>query len=297
MHLRISIPAQTLELFDDAYLLLRRYSISTAAKGAGEQNGSFCTPRGRHIVRAKVGAGATANTVFVRRRPTGELWTPELAAAHPGRDWILTRILWLSGCEPGFNRLGCVDTMRRYIYIHGSPDSVPMGTPGSIGCVRMRNRDIIELFDLIPAYTPIEIVDYRIADGDWVQLAPAAMAVREEVFIREQGVPAAIERDAKDAVCRHVIAFDATGQPIGTGRLLPDGHIGRLAVLKEWRGRGVGAALFERLLELARTAGLHRLELNAQTHAAGFYERYGFRKEGTEFFEAGLPHIAMTIII
>jgi predicted GNAT family N-acyltransferase len=172
-----------------------------------------------------------------------------------------------------------------------------MGTPGSIGCVRMRNRDIIELFDLIPAYTPIEIVDYRIADGDWAQLAPEAMAVREKVFIREQGVPAAIERDTNDAVCRHVLAFDATGHPIGTGRLLPDGHIGRLAVLKEWRGRGVGAALFERLLELARTAGLQRLELNAQTHAAGFYERYGFRKEGTEFFEAGLPHIAMTIII
>jgi lipoprotein-anchoring transpeptidase ErfK/SrfK len=166
MHIRISIPAQTLELFDDTRLLLCRYSISTAAKGAGELNGSNCTPRGHHLVRAKVGAGVTANTVFVRRRPTGELWTPQLAAANPGRDWILTRILWLSGCEPGFNRLGCVDTMRRYIYIHGSPDTVPMGVPGSIGCVRMRNHDIVELFDRVPVYTPVEIVDYRIADGE-----------------------------------------------------------------------------------------------------------------------------------
>jgi L,D-transpeptidase YbiS len=157
--IEISIPAQTLELFDDAGDAIKRYSVSTAAKGAGEQNGSNCTPRGRHLIRAKVGAGATANTVFVRRRPTGEIWTPELAAQFPGRDWILTRILWLSGCEPGKNRLGCVDTMRRYIYIHGSPDTVPMGVPGSIGCVRMRNGDIIELFDLVNPYTPVVIGD------------------------------------------------------------------------------------------------------------------------------------------
>ena len=158
MRIDISIPNQTLELFGDAGELLRRYSVSTAAKGAGERNGSNCTPRGRHIVRAKVGAGATANTVFVRRRPTGEVWSPELAAQFPDRDWILTRILWLSGCEPGRNRLGDVDTMRRYIYIHGSPDTAPMGTPGSIGCVRMRNADIVELFDLVPPYTPVEII-------------------------------------------------------------------------------------------------------------------------------------------
>lgn len=157
MRIAISIATQTLELFDAADHLVARYPVSTAAKGAGERNGSFCTPRGRHLIRAKVGAGATANTVFVRRRPTGEIWTPELAAAFPRRDWILTRILWLSGCEPGRNRLGCVDTMRRYIYIHGSPDVVPMGTPGSIGCIRMRNSDIIELFDRVPPYTPVDI--------------------------------------------------------------------------------------------------------------------------------------------
>ncbi len=159
MRIAISIPRQTLELYGDDGELLRRYAVSTAKNGAGEQSGSYCTPRGRHLIRAKIGAGQPENTVFVRRRPTGEVWSPELAAAHPGRDWILTRILWLSGCEPGFNRLGEVDTMRRYVYLHGSPDTIEMGTPGSIGCVRMKNRDIVELFDLVPPYTPVEISD------------------------------------------------------------------------------------------------------------------------------------------
>lgn len=155
--IRIDIAAQTLDLLDDRGGLLKRYAVSTAAKGAGEQNGSFCTPRGRHVVRAKIGAGKPLNTVFVRRRPTGEIYTPELGAQHPQRDWILTRILWLSGCEVGYNRLGSVDTMRRYIYIHGSPDQVAMGGPGSHGCVRMRNEDIVDLFDRIEAGTPVEI--------------------------------------------------------------------------------------------------------------------------------------------
>ena len=135
----------------------KTYLVSTAKNGPGEKNGSFCTPRGRHIVRAKIGAGQPVNTVFVRRRPTGEVWTPELNERYPGRDWMLTRLLWLSGCEPGRNRLGEVDTMRRYIYIHGSPDTAEMGKPGSIGCIRMRNADIIELFDRAPAYTAVEI--------------------------------------------------------------------------------------------------------------------------------------------
>jgi len=137
--------------------VLKRYSVSTARNGFGEKNGSFCTPRGKHIVRAKIGAGQPLNSVFVRRRPTGEIWSPELHERYPGRDWILTRILWLSGCEPGRNRLGDVDTMRRYIYIHGSHDLAEMGKPGSIGCVRMKSADIVELFDLVPPYTPVEI--------------------------------------------------------------------------------------------------------------------------------------------
>lgn len=157
MIVRISIPRQELLLLDDSGALLRRWPVSTASNGAGEVSGSFRTPRGRHLVRARIGAGQPENTVFVRRRPTGEIYTPELGAAHPGRDWILTRILWLSGCEPGFNRLGTVDTMRRYIYIHGSPDSAEMGVPGSHGCIRMRNADIVELFDLVAVGTPVEI--------------------------------------------------------------------------------------------------------------------------------------------
>jgi L,D-transpeptidase YbiS len=155
----ISLPDQTLTLADDAGAVLRVYSVSTAKNGAGEQRGSQCTPRGHHIVRAKIGAEMPLNMVFVGRRPTGEIWTPELHAQCPGRDWILTRILWLSGCELGFNRLGEVDTMRRYIYIHGSPDVLPMGQPGSIGCIRMRNAEIAELFDHVPMRTPVEIVD------------------------------------------------------------------------------------------------------------------------------------------
>jgi lipoprotein-anchoring transpeptidase ErfK/SrfK len=156
--IEVSLSAQTLTLFDDRGEPLASYPVSTAAKGAGELRGSHCTPRGRHIVRAKIGAGAPLNAVFVGRRPTGEIWTPELAAAHPNRDWILTRILWLSGCEAGFNRLGEVDTMRRYIYVHGTPDTMPMGEPGSIGCIRMRNRDLVELFDRVPAGTRLDVL-------------------------------------------------------------------------------------------------------------------------------------------
>ncbi len=150
--IRISLDKQSLSFGGRTWL------VSTSKFGPGERNGSFCTPRGKHIVRAKIGAGQPPGAVFVRRRPTGEVWTPELHERYPGRDWILSRILWLSGREPGRNRLGEVDTMRRYIYIHGTPDSAELGKPGSIGCVRMRNRDIVELFDLVPPYTEVEIL-------------------------------------------------------------------------------------------------------------------------------------------
>jgi len=159
MRIEVDLPSQRLTLYGDAGEVLRRYSVSTSKHGAGERDGSFCTPRGRHLIRAKIGAGQPENTVFVRRRPTGERWSPELHAQNPGRDWMLTRILWLSGCEPGRNRHGTVDTMRRYIYIHGAPDSATMGKPGSIGCIRMRNRDLVALFDLVPPYTEVMISD------------------------------------------------------------------------------------------------------------------------------------------
>lgn len=157
MKIHIHIPAQTLELRDDAGKVLRRYAVSTAANGVGEENGSYCTPRGRHVIRAKIGAGQPLNTVFVKRRPTGEIYTPELGAQNPGRDWMLTRLLWLSGCEAGFNRLGSCDTMRRYIYIHGTPDTTVLGQPGSRGCVRMHNSDLLELFDLVQVGTQVHI--------------------------------------------------------------------------------------------------------------------------------------------
>lgn len=156
--IEVRISTQTLDLIDEAGALIRRYRVSTSKNGAGETNGSFCTPRGRHVIRAKIGGGRPVNTVFVERRPTGEVYTAELGAAFPKRDWILTRILWLSGEEPGFNRLGRVDTMRRYIYIHGSPDSVEMGRPGSIGCIRMRNQDIVELFECVKPGTKVLII-------------------------------------------------------------------------------------------------------------------------------------------
>ena len=159
MQIEIAIAAQTLTLRDDAGAVIAQYSVSTALKGSGEEKNSYRTPRGRHIVRAKIGAGAPIGSVFKGRRATGEVWTPALGAQYPGRDFILTRILWLSGCEPGYNRLGNVDSMQRYIYIHGTPDSEPMGTPQSHGCVRMRNRDVVALFDAVPVGTPVILLD------------------------------------------------------------------------------------------------------------------------------------------
>ena len=154
--IHISIASQCLQLLEDGRVL-REFPVSTATNGPGEQKGSNCTPRGRHVVRAMIGKSCPPDTVFVGRRPTGEIYSSSLRAAFPGRDWILTRILWLSGLEPGRNRLGNVDTMRRYIYIHGSPADVAMGVPGSHGCVRMRNSDIIELFDQVEAGTKVLI--------------------------------------------------------------------------------------------------------------------------------------------
>jgi lipoprotein-anchoring transpeptidase ErfK/SrfK len=155
--IEVSLGAQTLMLRGPDGRVLMQTSVSTARNGPGERRDSECTPRGRHVIRAKIGAGQPLNAVLVSRRPTGEVYTPALRAAYPGRDWILTRVLWLSGLEPGCNRLGDVDTMRRYIYIHGCPDEDPMGVPGSRGCIKMRNRDIVALFDRVPPGTIVVI--------------------------------------------------------------------------------------------------------------------------------------------
>ncbi|PLY13243.1 MAG: hypothetical protein C0631_14585 [Sedimenticola sp.] len=156
--IQVNLASQILELWEGDRLL-SRYSVSTAVNGAGELNGSGCTPRGRHKIRIKIGEAAPMNAVFVGRRPTGEIYSEALAEQNPGKDWILTRILWLTGCDPGRNRFGSQDTLKRFIYIHGCPDNEPMGIPRSHGCIRMRNRDLVELFDLVEPGTEVEIIE------------------------------------------------------------------------------------------------------------------------------------------
>lgn len=295
--IQIRLDRQELDLYGDDGALIRRYSVSTARNGPGEQSGSNCTPRGRHVIRAIVGRGAPAGTAFKGRRPTGEVWSPGLAAAHPGKDWILSRILWLSGLEPGRNRLGAVDSMRRYIYLHGTGDDQPMGVPLSIGCVRMRDREVIELADLVAPGSPVEILEQAPSELemlDWPAARPLALPLRLAVFVAEQGVPRELEEDDADAISRHAVLRNPAGEVVATGRLLPDGHIGRIAVRHDRRGEGLGGRVMAALLAEAARLGLDRLVLHAQTHAEGFYRRFGFVPVGEAFMEAGLPHIAMT---
>lgn len=157
-----------IEIFLDKQILLlhadreqdcKTYSISSSKFGAGQLKNSYCTPTGRHIIRAKIGHDVPKGSVFVGRRLTGEIYSAALAKQHPERDWILTRILWLSGLDLGLNRLGTTDSMQRYIYIHGTPESEPIGIPCSIGCIRMRNDDISELFEQTPVYTHVHIYE------------------------------------------------------------------------------------------------------------------------------------------
>ena len=156
LRIAVSLATQRLDLLDDDTPICS-YQVSTAANGAGEQAASYCTPRGRHRIRAKIGAGLPLGAVLRGRRPTGEICDDAAWRADPQRDWILTRILWLCGEERGFNRGGSVDTFRRYIYLHGTPDAVDLSLPGSRGCIRMRNADIVELFELVDAGTPVAI--------------------------------------------------------------------------------------------------------------------------------------------
>ncbi len=154
--LRIELLDQELHLLSGGRIV-QTYSVSTALNGAGEEEGSGCTPRGKHKIRLLIGQGQPQNAVFVGRRATGEIYSETLARAYPQRDWILTRIIWLTGLESGRNRGGQVDTLRRFIYIHGTPDTEPMGKPASHGCIRMRNNDLVELFDRAYVGMPVEI--------------------------------------------------------------------------------------------------------------------------------------------
>lgn len=161
-HILIDIAQQTLTLTNG--LQTQVYSVSTAKNGVGEIEGSEQTPRGLHQISDKIGADLPINAVLRGRVPTGEIYSPELAAEHPTRDWILTRILWLTGLEPGVNHgvngAGVtVDSHARYIYLHGTPDTEPMGIPQSHGCIRMRNTDIAELFERVEVGTRVEIVE------------------------------------------------------------------------------------------------------------------------------------------
>ena len=153
----VDIKQQRLILEKDG--LVHEWPVSTGLKGTGQQSGSLQTPLGRHYIRARIGEGLPSRAVLKGRRFTGEVWTPDLHAQQPGRDWVLGRILWLCGKEPGFNRLGSVDTQRRYIYIHGTPDSEPMGVPQSHGCVRMNCDDLLELYPLTCAGMAVNIVE------------------------------------------------------------------------------------------------------------------------------------------
>ncbi|BAL25190.1 GNAT family N-acetyltransferase [Azoarcus sp. KH32C] len=300
MRIHVSIEEQALRLIAADGACIRRYAVSTALNGPGEIQDSGCTPRGRHRIRAKIGDAAPPGTVFRGRRPTGEIWSAELAGQSPGRDWILTRILWLSGCELGRNRLGKVDSMRRYIYIHGTGDDQPMGVPLSHGCIRMRSRDVLELFALVPAGTRVDIEEGRYAAHmptirilDWTEAGALVMPLREEVFVGEQGVPAELERDPNDPKYRHAVATDSDGRVIGTGRLLPNGHIGRMAVTADWRNRGIGGRILEALVAEAQRQGRSDVVLNAQISAVDFYLRHGFAPEGEVFVEAGIRHQTM----
>lgn len=157
----INIAKQTLTAYQQQ-TELAQYKVSTAKNGIGSQQNSGCTPLGNHIIAKKIGKDEPMNAVFVGRVSTGEVYSAELGALHPERDWILSRILWLSGLEEGVNKgsnsQGGCDTYQRYIYIHGTPDTEPMGIPLSHGCVRMRNEDIIELFEKVEEGIAVTIV-------------------------------------------------------------------------------------------------------------------------------------------
>ena len=155
---QVDIHSQRLTLFEGRRIMAA-WPVSTALNGPGEVDGSECTPRGEHRVRIKIGEACPINTVFAGRRPTGEIYDDTLARQEPNRDWILSRIIWLTGVQSGYNRGGKCDTLRRFIYIHGCPDSEPMGMPVSHGCVRMRNDDIVELFGLIEDGTRVVIIE------------------------------------------------------------------------------------------------------------------------------------------
>ncbi|MDR3410551.1 MAG: GNAT family N-acetyltransferase [Formivibrio sp.] len=305
MFIQIDLACQNLRLVDADGALLREYPVSTAQRGAGEQKGSLQTPRGRHVIRAKIGAGLPYGAALVGRRPTGEVCTTEHLAQQPERDWILSRILWLSGCQPGFNRLGDCDTMARYIYIHGTPDDEPIDRPASHGCIRMRNADVIDLFERVTVGTQVLIVPedadnpatFPLLKIDWRKGKDALSSIRQTVFVEEQGVPAEIELDSADAGATHFLIWDWQGRPAACARLLPEGKVGRMAVLPAWRGQGLGERLLQAAMQEARQRGWFELRAAAQASVTGFYTQAGFEPVGDPFEAAGIAHQMMRVYL
>lgn len=281
------------------------WPVSTAAAGVGEQKGSYRTPRGHFRIRAAIGDQASADAVWVGRRYTGEQYTAELAARYPCRDWILGQILWLSGTQPGFNRYGNVDTRSRYIYIHGTPLSEPMGVPRSHGCIRMHGPDLLSLYSLVRPgesvwvgedwSSPQSIADIQVSVCSWQGGYHFLRELRDAVFVNELGIPADVERDAEDPLGTHFLVWDRLGNAIGCGRLMPDGSLGRMAVLEAYRGAGVGQRLLQTMMSHARAAGYSSLKLYALCTALPFYLRVGAVPVGSEFLAAEIPHQEMRL--
>ena len=301
MHILVDIFRQRLSLLADDGFLVHEYAVSTAALGVGEQKGSFQTPRGLHVVRAKIGGELPAGAVQKGRRSTEEICTPALMTQNPDRDWILSRILWLSGCQPGFNRLGCRDTMARYIYIHGTPDSEPIGVPRSHGCIRMRNADVIALFEQVPVGTEVLIQSgdmdvpavFPLVVLDWLQAGRVVRPLREAVFVHEHGISLEQEFDEKDKTARHLVIWSDKGEVVACARLLREGYLGRLAVLPAWRGQGLGKRLLIAAIEEAQRFGWKELRVLSMASKTALYTPFGFEPVGEVFESAGLAHQSM----
>ncbi|WP_432720397.1 L,D-transpeptidase [Jeongeupia wiesaeckerbachi] len=263
MRIVIDLASQQLTLITALGVVLNQFPVSTALNGAGEQGGSYQTPRGRHAIRAMIGANAPIGAVFRSRRLTGEVYSAELASAQPERDWILTRIIWLTGRVPGFNRRGGVDTMARYIYIHGTPDGEPMGTPASHGCIRMRNTDLVTLFEVLRPGAEVDIVA---ADIDWL-VYPVTAAIEVE-GLKAWSLPGPVSPvvEADDGSVGRVFAlWQQQGHCEGVGGL----SLGGTAWLQLTdQGAGQVDRLLAALAEEARSLGWRHVDMLAPSQPA-----------------------------
>lgn len=281
------------------------FSVSTSKNGLGEKINSYKTPRGLMQIRAKIGEGAHPLAVFKRRRRSGEICNSEVFQnSQAGKDWILGRILWLSGLEPFYNRSGEVDTMRRFIYIHGTPEATDINKPGSIGCVRMFGDELISLFNLVQPHTQIYIREnsanfFDVICGHWQNIGKMCSQVRTEVFVNEQNVPPEIEYDSFDNLPQtiHILILNRQGQAVAAGRLTFNQSIaklGRMAVLKPYRKLKLGRELIKKAINIATNKKCQEIYLHSQKYAVGFYQKSGFNVVGEEFVEADIVHQKMT---